>query len=391
MIKYKTKAKFKYQKGGKVDWGREFQDFGSRMLHGLQTFGGSYVGDAIQGVSPKAADYVSQYTAGLISPTPESYLEKNRSGIKEQLGSAANTASIVLGAEMAGPLLGKIAGKFKEAIPKAQYNRQLNIPFQYPASKKEIQAGIDEGVKWFENWTAHPEFKARAYKMGIRPEHELHPGVQLRQRLNKDIFNTSESELVTLSREAMNKKPNLVYIRENVAIPQIGKTRAPEVRGVSQNSGDIVVSDLLSSKQDAASTTVHEMAHSKFFNRFPPVESNLAPKKLVPTRLMEDLFGTGSVSAKQAAQANKYVDYVRNPTETYARVMQARHDWGLQPGKKIDDALAKVLYESGESGFSTVHPLWFKQINGPAAFKKMLNTFPILGGAAIVTKSQDKK
>ena len=67
----------KHQKGGKAS--REFQDFGSRMLHGVQSFGGSYIGDAIQGVSPKAADVVSKYTAGMISPTPQSYLDKNRS------------------------------------------------------------------------------------------------------------------------------------------------------------------------------------------------------------------------------------------------------------------------------------------------------------------------
>lgn len=49
------------------------------MIHGLQTFGGSYIGDAVQGVSPKAADVVSKYTAGMIAPTPQNYLDRNRS------------------------------------------------------------------------------------------------------------------------------------------------------------------------------------------------------------------------------------------------------------------------------------------------------------------------
>jgi hypothetical protein len=50
------------------------------MLHGLATFGGSYIGDAVQGVSPTAADIVSKYSLGMISPTPQSYLEANRNG-----------------------------------------------------------------------------------------------------------------------------------------------------------------------------------------------------------------------------------------------------------------------------------------------------------------------
>lgn len=71
--RYKVK---KLQKGAKV--GKELQDFGSRMLHGLQTFGGSYVGDFIQGISPQAANVISKYTAGIIAPTPEEYLKSNR-------------------------------------------------------------------------------------------------------------------------------------------------------------------------------------------------------------------------------------------------------------------------------------------------------------------------
>lgn len=109
MIKYQVKIKL--QKGGKTDWGREIQDFGSRMLHGLQTFGGSYIGDAIQGVSPKAANVVSKYTAGMISPTPQSYLDKNRKNWLNRASSTADATSAVLAGEMVGAGMNKLASK----------------------------------------------------------------------------------------------------------------------------------------------------------------------------------------------------------------------------------------------------------------------------------------
>ena len=54
-------------------------DMGSRTLNALTTFGGSVIGDAIQDVSPSAANTVSKYSLGMIQPTSQGYLNSNRS------------------------------------------------------------------------------------------------------------------------------------------------------------------------------------------------------------------------------------------------------------------------------------------------------------------------
>lgn len=105
----------KKQQGGKVNWNNQFTDFGSRMLHGLQTFGGSYVGDFIQGINPKAANFISKYSAGMISPTPKEYLESNRNSWNNRASNTMNALSYIGAGEVAMPMLGAIG---KTAIKK---------------------------------------------------------------------------------------------------------------------------------------------------------------------------------------------------------------------------------------------------------------------------------
>lgn len=60
--------------------GTALQDAGTQLLHGVQTFGSSVVGDVVKGFSPKAADWLDKNTFGIITTTPEEKLQRNRSG-----------------------------------------------------------------------------------------------------------------------------------------------------------------------------------------------------------------------------------------------------------------------------------------------------------------------
>ena len=54
-------------------------DTGTGFLNALKTFGMSAIGDAINGVSPKAADNVQKYTLGMIPHTSDEEYLANRS------------------------------------------------------------------------------------------------------------------------------------------------------------------------------------------------------------------------------------------------------------------------------------------------------------------------
>jgi hypothetical protein len=86
-------------------------DAGTGILNAVKTFGMSAVGDAIHGVSPKAADFVQKYSAGMIPHTSEEEYEANRSDTQgawnNRLGSASSAATNVMAGEMIGPALQK--------------------------------------------------------------------------------------------------------------------------------------------------------------------------------------------------------------------------------------------------------------------------------------------
>jgi hypothetical protein len=107
----------------------ELTDFGTRLLNGITTFGGSYVGDAISSVSPKAADFVEKYTGGFIPRTSKEQLEANRSNNSNKWGNRLNQTTWAVGsvvAERAAPaILTAISNKLPvKGIPKKFKNEQ---------------------------------------------------------------------------------------------------------------------------------------------------------------------------------------------------------------------------------------------------------------------------
>lgn len=184
----------KKQWGGKV--GQEFTDFGSRMLHGLQTFGGSYIGDAIQGVSPKAANFVSKYTAGMIAPTPQEYLNKNRSGWGNKSSSAMDAASMILAGEMVGPLAGKVIKKASPAVHRI-----------FPKPQVKASNVSDEMI---DPWFAAIEQKYRSHDDLMKVGKQAKSAVI--DYLNNPIIKETAERNTALSHRVNYKMP---YIIEN--------------------------------------------------------------------------------------------------------------------------------------------------------------------------------
>jgi hypothetical protein len=59
-------------------------DFGTRTLNAITTFGGSAIGDAVNAISPEAAQNLEDYSAGFIPYTHEQDLVQNRSSNPER-------------------------------------------------------------------------------------------------------------------------------------------------------------------------------------------------------------------------------------------------------------------------------------------------------------------
>jgi hypothetical protein len=105
-----------------------FADAGTGLLNAVKTFGMSAVGDAINGISPKAADFVQKYSGQMIPHTSEQEYIANRPSTQgawnNRLGSASSAATNVMAGEMIGPAISKGYSAAKGVI-KPIYNKAL--------------------------------------------------------------------------------------------------------------------------------------------------------------------------------------------------------------------------------------------------------------------------
>lgn len=111
--------------------GTVLQDAGTKLLHGIQTLGGSIVGDVVKGFSPKAANWLDKNTFGMITTTPEEKLQRNRSGNdrwKYRISDAANAITTPLAVVTAGKVVGDVGKKVLQSKPAQKlFGERLNF------------------------------------------------------------------------------------------------------------------------------------------------------------------------------------------------------------------------------------------------------------------------
>lgn len=154
------------------------------------------------------------------------------------------------------------------------------------------------------------------------------------------------------------------------------KKRIPEnSNGASSSLGYYRILRELHPKQ-IRSTTIHEATHN--------ITGNEGNKKI--DAITRDLFGgPDRISGIHRANPDdtETINYLIDPTEVYARIMQLRHQFNLKPGQLVDDKLAGDILYKGLTGNTFVHSNFFNMIKDKQALKKVFNTLPVLGGAAI--------
>lgn len=105
-----------------VQAGNVVNETGTRLLQGVQTFGGSIVGDAISAFSPKLANTLQTYTGGLVSTTPQEALDRNRSGWTGRAISTGEALTSQAVGAMMGPAINKGLRLAEPIVKKAGTN-----------------------------------------------------------------------------------------------------------------------------------------------------------------------------------------------------------------------------------------------------------------------------
>jgi hypothetical protein len=121
------------------------------LLNAIKTFGMSAVGDAINGVSPKAADAVQKYSLGMIPHTSDEEYEANRSYTKGKWNNRLHAASGAAIGAMTGAMMGKAIPMAANAIvnrgiPAVKGLMKTAANAMRPAENIVIKAGRDAVV-----------------------------------------------------------------------------------------------------------------------------------------------------------------------------------------------------------------------------------------------------
>lgn len=123
-----------------------FDDVGTQLLNSVQTFGGSIIGDAINMVSPSAADIVEKYTAGVIPHTSQQQFESNRGDNEyawsNRISNTANAASTAIVGELFGAGMNWGANKIASGELKNKIIERFPI---FIKSENSLSRGIGKG------------------------------------------------------------------------------------------------------------------------------------------------------------------------------------------------------------------------------------------------------
>lgn len=112
------------------------------------------------------------------------------------------------------------------------------------------------------------------------------------------------------------------------------------------------------------STAIHEGNHGV------TDANNFIPHKI--QKQMASAFGDENISYGIGSHDN----YLKKPTEVYARVQQIRHHMGLEPGQYINPEDIDDIISRGLKGKTPVDKRFFELIKNPSDFRKLMNTLP---------------
>jgi hypothetical protein len=131
------------------------------------------------------------------------------------------------------------------------------------------------------------------------------------------------------------------------------------------------------------STSVHEGTHEW-------VKKDL-------NRVMDDGFSATILRSKDETKDwldGKQYDYLTDPSEIHARVMETRHHFKLKPGEKIDADKAYDMVLDITQGKTPVDPAFGGIFSSAEGIAKLFNKYwsvPVAGTIGVKTMNNNKK
>ena len=357
---------------------------------------------------------VEDYKKGIKEPglqTSMDPIDLVGSGVYKGVAKALGAKEVVKG------YIGLIEDAVKYAEKKNAFptvlNTAENIGYELSTTPKKIsptyqtqaKAELEKANNWSESWYNDPATKERLLKLSeesnLQRAAEINKQRAFTRNNPSNLKNYTQDELniifadikpTDLSNnwdEILKNIQNKSYIStfqsKNAKLQKILKGQPRTHEGNYGLSGYMLDSDYKGVRQNLVnkyspkikSTGVHEGNHGL-------TDGN----ELLPISDQEDIVKIFGDNTKVPARNNKnqfnsYEEYLQDPTEVYARIMELREHFKMKPGEIIDDDTIFKIMADGEKAKTPVDASFFTLIKNPYKFKDLFNRLPVAIPAAI--------
>jgi hypothetical protein len=293
-------------------------------------------------------------------------------------------------------------------------HKKLNPSYQKRAKKE-----LEYANKWQEEWYNDPETTKRL--QSLSDEFNAHRNNQIDEinKENKIIRENPDNLKLGYTQEELNDIfRDMPYITENhweeiirrindknyistfqskgAKLQKILKGEERTHEGNYGVSGHYLDKDYSGARQNLVdkyspkieSTGIHEGNHGL-------TEGN----QLIPNSEQEEMvkiFGQnkGIPVRNKKGGFNTYDEYLEDPTEIYARIMELREYMGVKPGELLSADKIEKLMQFGKNGNTPVDAYFFSKIQDKERFKKLFNRLPaiapLLGVGYLQSQNQNK-
>ncbi len=287
-----------------------------------------------------------------------------------------------------------------------------------PEYQKKAQEMLDQANKWQKDWYENPATIERlielsdelnvkrnweidmwnAWKKESRknlPEHMQKLSKEELDRIYAPIPHKTENEWTEMMKRIANKDYEAQFQTKGSKLEKLVTGKSPlhegnlgtsgynldktSKEGVRQNFVDKYGSKI-------ESTTVHEGNHGV-------TDGN----KLIPIEMQEDMvkiFGENTKIPKRNLETGdfeNYDEYLKNPTEVYARIMELRKYMNKAPGEFVDEQEMISLFFDGGAGKTPVDPHFFDLVQDMEKFRDLFNKLPLVLPAYLSIESIQEK
>lgn len=289
-----------------------------------------------------------------------------------------------------------------------------------PKYQKQAKAELEAANKWQKEWYSNPETKKRLEKLSEETNkvknqniEQLNKKRKLRrenpdnlklgftqEELNEiysDIPYHTENEWTDILKRIDDENYKVTFQSKDAKLRQLLKGEPRTHKGNYGVSGHFLDNDYIGVRQNLVdkytdkikTTGIHEGNHGL-------TEGN----SLIPSSEQENIvkiFGddTKVPIRNDKMEFNTYDEYLEDPTEVYARIMELRAFMDKKPGDLVSKKDIDKLLELGKNGNTPVDSYFFDKIKNTDHFKLLFNRLPalipIIGTAGYLQSQQNNK